>query len=141
MEKLIHLECPSCGANLSIKEHRKVLFCEYCGAKLILEDDNEHIYRYINEANLKKAETEQIIKLKKLELLEKKEEQKRKFFKVAIIITLVGILIAIISYIIASKSGNSDHWGYMVSMCLAMGIMWLWLGIYSFFENKKHNKE
>lgn len=31
---LLSLKCPSCGANLNVKEGRDDYFCQYCGAKL-----------------------------------------------------------------------------------------------------------
>lgn len=32
---LIHLKCPQCGAPVEIEENREVVFCEYCGSKML----------------------------------------------------------------------------------------------------------
>lgn len=81
MKSLIKLKCTSCGANVSIEEKREFLYCQYCGTKLILNNENEYIYRHIDDADIKRAETERIVKLKKLEIAEKKNEENKKEFK------------------------------------------------------------
>ena len=69
--KLVSVKCPECGATLDIEEDRRQAFCTYCGAKVILQNENEHIYRHIDEAEVKQAETERIIRLKKWNLPKK----------------------------------------------------------------------
>lgn len=59
--KAVSIKCPESGANLNIEEGHKQLFCKYCGAKIILENDNEYIYRHIDEAEVKRAETERML--------------------------------------------------------------------------------
>ena len=61
MKKIIKLKCTNCGANLEITDKRDYLFCEYCGIKLILDDENEYVHRHIDEADMKRAETEQVV--------------------------------------------------------------------------------
>ena len=78
MKKIIQLKCANCGADLKIEEKREVIYCQYCGTKMLLDDENEHTYRYIDEAEIKRAETEQMVKLKELELKEKRQERSRK---------------------------------------------------------------
>lgn len=57
------LECPGCGANLELKEdNRDFAFCEYCGAKIMLDDyrSSQHITKHIiDEAQLRRIEAEQ----------------------------------------------------------------------------------
>ncbi len=48
--KMISLECPKCGANLSVEKGRENYFCSYCGAKLLLHNENEYIHKNIDEA-------------------------------------------------------------------------------------------
>ena len=69
--KLIPVKCPECGASLNAEEGRQQIFCQYCGAKIILSNDNEYVYRHIDDARIKQAETEQLVQLKKLEQEEK----------------------------------------------------------------------
>ncbi len=79
--KMISLKCPSCGGGLSVEQGRDFTFCQYCGTKILFEDENMHTYRHIDDADIKRAETERIVKLKELEL----EQDKRKGRKALII--------------------------------------------------------
>lgn len=69
--KLISVKCPDCGQTLSIEENRTQAFCTYCGAKVLISNENEYIFRQIDEADVKKAETERIIRMRELEIAEK----------------------------------------------------------------------
>ena len=101
MKNLIKLRCSSCGANLSIEEKREFLFCQYCGAKLILDNENEYIYRYIDDADIKRAETERIVKLKKIEIAEKKNEEDKKEFKKKFLKGfLIGVACLLVYYLV-----------------------------------------
>ena len=54
MVKIISLKCPECGADISIEEGHKQCFCQYCGAKIILDDGNTtHTYHKVDEARIK----------------------------------------------------------------------------------------
>lgn len=63
------MKCPECRANLE-KKDREYFFCEYCGCKIVLDDEKQeininkninstksssHIRHYINEAEVIKA--------------------------------------------------------------------------------------
>lgn len=63
-EKITIIKCPACGASLSVKGDKKRIVCDFCDTEIILNNENEHIYKHIDEAELKKAETERLIKLK-----------------------------------------------------------------------------
>ena len=54
----VSAKCPECGAALQVEKNRKEAFCTYCGAKVLIHNENEHIYRTVDEAELKKAEVE-----------------------------------------------------------------------------------
>lgn len=36
--KLSTFKCPDCGANLERKDSRAIMFCEYCGARIAMDD-------------------------------------------------------------------------------------------------------
>ncbi len=113
-EKTIHMitaDCPKCGASLSIESNRLEAFCNYCGTKLLIHRDNEQIYHFIDEADIKRAETEaknaeteRIIKLKHLE---EETKEKRKERLRYLIIFVACIFILVIGETIASKVGHS----------------------------------
>ncbi len=88
--KFVSVKCPDCNATLSIEENRETAFCTYCGAKVIIHNDNEHIIRKIDEAGIKKAEVEQNIRMKELELEEWKmrHEERTKVTKIRLVTAL-----------------------------------------------------
>ena len=56
--KLISVKCPDCGQTLSIEENRTQAFCTYCGAKVLISNENEYVFRQVDEAGIQKAETD-----------------------------------------------------------------------------------
>lgn len=68
------VKCPSCGAELTVKEgNRDFMFCEYCGTKVRL-DDYQETHRFVDEAKVKRVEAFKDLAMKKMEM----DEQKRK---------------------------------------------------------------
>ena len=137
--KLISVKCPECNAVLDLEENRKQAFCTYCGTKILINNENEYTYRHIDEAGIKRAETERIIKLKKMELAENKRraEERTKMLKIIIslILATVGIVMMIVGYIAGDATGDSDSGFYMLSMVgmfPLMGAAYIWL-----FSNNK----
>ena len=51
MLKMVTLECPKCGASLNADD-REVFFCGHCGAKIMLHNENEHVYHIIKESTV-----------------------------------------------------------------------------------------
>ena len=41
--KLIETTCVKCGANLRVDADRQTAFCEYCGARLLIDDEVRHL--------------------------------------------------------------------------------------------------
>ncbi len=68
---LVSFKCPQCGAVLSVDSTREFSFCEYCGTKVLLKNENEYIYRTIDEAGIRQAETDRIVKMRQLEMEER----------------------------------------------------------------------
>ena len=124
--QLITVKCPECGASLNIENDREHAFCTYCGTKILIHNENEHIYRHIDEAEVKQAETDRIIRLKQMELAEKKriDAKKNKAFKIRIslILGIVGSLMAVIGYVGGYLSGDNDSGLYFVGM---LGLLFL----------------
>lgn len=69
------VKCPSCGAELTVKDdNRDFMFCEFCGAKVRL-DDYQETHRYVNEAEVQRVKAEKELELKKMEMEEKKRKE------------------------------------------------------------------
>lgn len=113
MVKIISLKCPECGADISIEEGHKQCFCQYCGAKILIDDGTTtHTYRKVDEARIKEAEVEREIRLKELELelydkqtKEKNQKLRHKYLNAAICIAiLISILFMIVGKIIKNDA-------------------------------------
>ena len=133
------IKCPSCGANLSYEEGREKMFCSFCGTAIVLTNENEHIYRHIDEAEIKQAETERMIRLKELEIEEAKLKQSNIVRNVLIKIWIGAIIaVAIIGIILGLKG-----YGFITFMIL-IGFPVIGGGAYLIFklipekEQEKH---
>ena len=71
--KLKALKCPACGSSIEIEKDRTSCFCNYCGCKIIVDDEKQettinknininkntsHTERYINEAAVIEAKSQ-----------------------------------------------------------------------------------
>lgn len=108
------VKCPECGAQLEFEEGRSTMFCNYCGAKIVLTNENEYIYHHIDDAEIKRAETEAIraeterlIQMKAMETAEEdrkaKEKSKKNSLYISIILAVLGILLMVIGFIFTIK--------------------------------------
>lgn len=73
--KLIKLKCSSCGADLEVDIEKKQVFCVYCGAKLLIDDEsivNKNVF--VDEARIREAELKAEVEKKKLDF------EREKFF-------------------------------------------------------------
>lgn len=114
------LECPGCGANLELKEgNRDFAFCEFCGAKITF-DDFRSTHRVVDEARLKEAETEQMIKLKQLEWAEKQEAENARKKQLKIKITVILGIICAVSFLIVVVT-NSEFFLFVGGLVFLAG--------------------
>lgn len=115
--QLISVKCPACGADLSIESGREFSFCSYCGTKVMIANDNEHIYRTIDEAGIKQAETDRLIRLRELEMEEKESARSRNVlfiaYGTALAFVLVGALICIFN-------PTAGMWGPIIGAYIAL---------------------
>ena len=115
--KLISVKCPDCGQTLSIEENRTQAFCSYCGAQILISNENEFIVRKIDEAGIRKAENEKIIRMREMDLQEKSGTLRKVLTVIWIILTLALLGIAI--WIMFSAGvGDTPGWalGFMFLM-------------------------
>lgn len=102
------------------------MFCSYCGANIIMENDNEHIYRHIDEAEVKKAETEQIVQIKKMEMAEKRRKSAEKTKKLKIKYALIFVVAGSIMSLIGSKTSEVCSW---IGIALFFGAAYIGLSL------------
>lgn len=119
--KFTSVKCPECGANLPIEEGRERMFCSYCGTQIIMTNENEHIFRHVDEAKIKQAEANQAIQLKKLEIIERKRAAAEKTKKVKIVISIVMGIIGIVLMLAGAGMGG------LVGLLVLEGVMFIWI--------------
>ena len=81
MISLIKLQCPNCSANLEVDPKLSQCFCQYCGTKLLLNDENKKTIHIVDEAEITRAETEHMLLKSQLEFnadLAREELEKKK---------------------------------------------------------------
>ncbi len=116
----ISVECPKCGAPLSIEEKRKSAFCSYCGAKIILCDENEYTININDEAEVKYAETDRMVNLKHLEMMEEEARENRTIrrlrIRAAICTLIVGLVLMLVGELFGGLSGDDDSNFYFLTL-------------------------
>ena len=94
----------------------------------MIKDENEHIYRNIDEARIKESETERIVRLRELELEEKEKTHERKTkmiaYGIALAFVLIGSLICIVSI--------NGIWGILIGGYIAL---------FTYSKNRKRSDE
>lgn len=91
--------CPNCRANVTIKEdNRDFCFCEYCGAKILL-DDYRSTHRVIDEAKIKEVESVHNIRMRELDL---EEKTKRNYNELSKVLTIIWIIITVVLIVVIS---------------------------------------
>lgn len=90
------VKCPECNANLEVEEGREKLFCSYCGTQVIITNENEQIYRYIDEAGIAQAETQKTVRMRELDIEERRGFSSRWAKKTLTTIWLVVSLVILI---------------------------------------------
>lgn len=103
--KLISLKCPECKADLNIEEGRKTCYCQYCGTKILIDDNSStYTYRKIDEARIKEAEVDKAIRLKELEIEQMKLQNdataNHKSKKIMMTIGVSSFIVAILSLLL-----------------------------------------
>lgn len=122
--KLVPIQCPACGANISYEDGRKVLYCSYCGAKIVVDqyNENEHIYRHIDDADIKRAETDRMVQMRELDF----EEADHGNGNISIILGAIAAVTFIALGCIGISTENTG-----MTMCLPIG---MFVGIFWFMH-------
>ena len=143
MAKATTLKCPECGATLNGNGNREIVFCEYCGARIVFKEETKAfniINRKANEASTE--ETEVLEKWTHDEMeFEKEWKNKRKrsmriWLAISALMTVMGIALLIIL-------GEESETGWIVftlalEVLIIGGIVY---GIGYLLHNRKRNKQ
>lgn len=104
----VSANCPACGAVLAnVENDREFVFCSHCGSKVMMHNSNEYTYRQIDVAALKKAEMEQMIRLRELEIEEREKNRRRIGYSIAFGIALAFVLIGALMCLFGAYAGGA----------------------------------
>lgn len=134
--QFITIKCPECSADLQIEDGRDYAFCTYCGARVMIANDNEHIYKMIDEARIKQAETDRMVRMRELDMDEKTSISK----KVLVVIWLtVSIALVVVGMI--GLGFNKEDMGIM-SLILGINVaLWGAMGLFANDSKKKKKRK
>lgn len=132
MVNLISCKCPECKAELSIEEGREMAFCTYCGAKVIIRNDNFVVHKNINEAEIKRAENDYAIRMRQMD----REDRERNIKKVIILVWIGIIILLILLSVIGALIDNES-----LEMCIAYALFIGVFGIVGDVFHFQHHKD
>lgn len=130
--KLIKLKCPDCGASLEFEADREQAFCSYCGAKILIHNENEYIYRNIDEAEIEMAKAKKEIRLKELEV----QKTKTNLLKWAVIVYSAIVAVMAATGFIGNAVGNENlsSWLFPAEMLFLFGVFGAFMYFMSYSE-------
>ena len=120
---LISVKCPDCGHALHVEEGRTQAFCSYCGSKIIINNENEYVFRHIDEAAIKISDNETKVKLQELEAEKKTISVRWIMFFLWIFLTITIIAIMIKEFTSDDPEGGAKALGifYFVALPFIIG--------------------
>ncbi len=132
--KLIAVRCPECNADLSVEEGRPFAFCTYCGTKVMIHNENEYVFRHIDEAALKKAENDHIVHMRELDSREKSDNRMSGLRMILTVIWLILSLIILTICIVKWAAGGETGWTQGFLMLFYLGGPVIGGGAYLIFK-------
>ena len=112
------VKCPECGANFPMEEGRKISYCSYCGTKILISNENEHIYHSIDEAAIKQAEADRAVRMKMLEMEERANTARRILIIIWLAMTGILLLVGIIGL-----ATDQDNFSLCLIFSLDVGLL------------------
>ena len=112
------IKCPNCNAMLDVSDDKKILYCQYCGTKLLIDDEvyrTEHteniniVKKSVDITKLRSAEYEHEIKKRELDLIERREKRNEDSFNNIVSALIPLLLIIIIPWVIIGIKNYSDN--------------------------------
>lgn len=130
MKSFMEVKCPRCGADLDIETDREMIFCQYCGAKIILTDENTYTINKnitinktihtVDDAKITRAETERLVQMHQMEL----EHQKLQRRSTTLVLKIVfSIILALLTVILMA----SDSEVAILSLATLVAIPYIWI--------------
>ena len=117
--KMYLLKCPNCDATLEVEPDRKMLFCSYCGSKIIVDDEVKRVEitkninyheTYTDEAKIKETISREKIRLQEMEYADKEKKRNDKVIFISIGLLFLIMLLAFgMSHYYSEKSKPNEN--------------------------------
>lgn len=145
MITMVNLKCPNCGGELQVESDREFCFCQYCGTKILLSDENKKTininknvtYTTVNEADKLRAENERL----KFEAEQSsKKETKEKQIRFSKTLLKFGPIVAIVGFIIDKIAPSTSDIASIATAAYGFGLVAFLIGVVLYmdtFINKK----
>ena len=117
-------KCPKCGGDISVESGRSETYCSYCGAKLIVTNDNEIVMRTVDEASVNQTAADYLVRMKELEIAETRRKEKQEEDKRNMIISAAVVGVGLIFVIFLQR----------FSIVFLLGFVMICCGAFSFFN-------
>ena len=100
--------CTNCGSNFCFNEaNKEFVYCPYCRTRYML-DDYRSTHRIIDDARIREAEVDKLIKLKQLEIAEKERKAKNVTrIILSVVFSIVLLIIIIVNAVLLISVPNS----------------------------------
>ncbi len=123
--KLIQLDCPQCGAKLEVDSDRQFVFCQYCGNKILIDDEitrSEVVHIYRDEAKIRELELQEQARLREEEKIKELKRQQlaweegKKAAWTRYWLIIAGVFIVNLILCILLKSSTFFGFAYILSI-------------------------
>lgn len=97
--KIYELKCPSCGNYLEVEDSLDTFFCKYCGHRIVLADQSEHLVKA--KVDIERLKHEERMYQMQLEEAQRKREDSNRDTKIFLIfngLILLGCAIGMLIY-------------------------------------------
>ena len=97
--RIIQLKCPSCGSSLQVEDGLETFFCQYCGQRIILADQDEYIVKA--KVDLEAMKHEERMYQMEIEETKRKDKDLKKIGIILIsFIAICFIVLFLLEYVI-----------------------------------------
>ena len=138
---MVVMKCPQCGADLEVDPNRKIVYCNYCGSKIFIDNDNEYTIHLhtTDDADVVRARTENMIKRHQIEMAEQYEADKRSKLRIRIWASIFLGIVAAILFAIGSLGTKRTEYFTIFGFWPLLAIVYIWLFYFSSRINKKED--
>ncbi len=130
--KMVAMKCPECGASVNADLDKETAYCEFCGARLFLQNENEYTIHNVDEAEVMRARLER----EKWEKSQEEEQKRKLWLKRGIIICLIAALVSFLTAFVLHKM-QAKFMAVMVAVDAGMLFLAVFVAIIAHLLNKR----